>query len=108
MLSTAHEMSHWYEQVLSGKFFTQEQTLAEFKRISFNTNMVPIDTLAYGKGGSIDWEGFHCFCLAAQMLNHEARTSFCFIINWEGPLQEVPLVFEKFLAQGAKVLANFT
>ena len=72
MLSTAHEMSHWYEQVLSGKFFTQEQTLAEFKRISFNTNMVPIDTLAYGKGGSIDWEGFHCFCLADQITTKSA------------------------------------
>lgn len=108
MLSTAHEMSHWYEQVLSGKFFTQEQTLAEFKRISFNTKMVPIDTLAYGKGGSLDWEDFHCFCLAGQMHHNKARTNFCFIINWEGPLQEVPQVFEKFLAQGAKVLANFT
>lgn len=106
MLSTAHEMCHWYEQVLTGKFFAQADTLAEFKRISLNTRMVPADTLAYAKGGSIDWEGFHCFCLAGQMLQHERRTTFCFIINWEGPDEEVTQVFDRYYASGAKVLAQ--
>ena len=106
MLSTAREMSRWYEHVLSGKVFSKTETLAEFKRVSFNTKMVPADTLAYGKGGSIDWEGFHCFCLAGQMLQHERTTSFCFIINWEGPNEDVPQVFERFLEKGSQVLAR--
>ena len=53
-----------------GAFFEKPATLVEFKRIQAMANalvrVVPPDTIAYGKGGSIDWEGFHCFCLPAR------------------------------------------
>ncbi len=31
-------------------------------------HVVPPDTPAYMKGGSIDWNGFHCMALAGQMI----------------------------------------
>ena len=80
MQSTATEMSGWYEHVLAGKLFRKPETLQEFKRISAMANampmIVPEDTPAYGKGGSIDWEDFHCFSVAGQMVQPGRRSSF--------------------------------
>ena len=71
MLSTAEEMVHWYQRALKGEFFRKPETLLEFKRIQAMADslwhVVPADTLAYGKGGSIDWQDFHCFALSGQM-----------------------------------------
>jgi beta-lactamase class A len=108
MLSTASEMTHWYDQILAGKHFEKPDTLAEFKRISAMADampaMVPVDTMAYGKGGSIDWEGFHCFCVAGQMVQPAQRTNFCFIVNWRGPGDSVPKVFASFRERGQHLL----
>jgi len=109
MQSTAAEMAQWYEQVLAGKVFREAGTLAEFKRISAMADampmMVPPDIMAYGKGGSIDWEGFHCFCGAGQMVQPTQRTSFCFIVNWQGPDESVPKMFTMFAERSRAVLA---
>ena len=35
--------------------------------------VVPADTVAYMKGGSIDWNGFHCLAVAGQMIVRVAR-----------------------------------
>ena len=60
MASTAEEMVRWYQQALRGAFFRKPDTLVEFKRIQAMADaialVVPQDTPAYGKGGSIDWE----------------------------------------------------
>ncbi|MGB3288698.1 MAG: serine hydrolase [Burkholderiaceae bacterium] len=108
MLSTASEMTRWYEQVLAGKLFQKPETLAEFKRISAMADampmLVPADTMAYGKGGSIDWEDFHCFCAAGQMVQPNQRSSFCFIVNWKGPGDSVPAMFEAFKEKGRSLL----
>jgi beta-lactamase class A len=45
---------------------------------------VPDDVVGYGKGGSIDWEGFHALCLAGQMRTRDVPVSFCFTLNWSG------------------------
>ena len=62
MLSTAEEMVRWYQGALKGEFFRKPETLLEFKRIQAMADslwhVVPADTLAYGKGGSIDWQDF--------------------------------------------------
>lgn len=34
--------------------------------------VVPLDTIAYAKGGSIDWAAFRCLCLPDQMMVGEA------------------------------------
>ena len=108
MMSTAAEMTQWYEQVLAGKHFQKPETLAEFKRISAMADampmLVPEDTVAYGKGGSIDWNGFHCFCVAGQMVLPSQRVSFCFIVNWEGDDATVPKVFASFKEQSRQML----
>jgi len=108
MLSTADEMTRWYELVLAGRVFSKPETLAEFKRISAMADAMPAiapeDTMAYGKGGSIDWEDFHCFCVAGQMVQPTQRSSFCFIVNWTGPNEGVADMFQKFKENGRRVL----
>lgn len=109
MMSTAAEMARWYQQVLSGAFFQQDETRAEFKRISAMADampmMVPEDIMGYGKGGSIDWEGFHCLCGAGQMVQLGQRTSFCFILNWAGPDESVAKTMAGFKQRSRHALA---
>lgn len=88
MLSSAADMTSWYQQVLTGKFFQKPATTQEFKRISSMADalwmVVPQDTIAFGKGGSIDWEDFHALCVAGQMRVKDVPVSFCFTLNWRG------------------------
>ncbi len=69
----------------------------EFKRIQAMADslalVVPPDTPAYGKGGSIDWGDFHCFSLPGQMIVRQVPVTFCFTINWTGPAESVGSVF---------------
>jgi len=91
-----------------GRVFSKPETLAEFKRISAMADAMPAiapeDTMAYGKGGSIDWEDFHCFCVAGQMVQPTQRSSFCFIVNWTGPDEGVADMFQKFKENGRRLL----
>lgn len=109
MLSTAAEMVHWYQHVLSGKLFDQPATLKEFKRISAMADAIPAtlpdDTVGYGKGGSIDWGDFHCFCVAGQMVLPTHKASFCFIVNWTGPDETVASTFTEFVERARKAIA---
>ena len=108
MASTAEEMVRWYQQALRGAFFKQPETLAEFKRIQAMADAVakavPPDTPAYGKGGSIDWERFHCLCFAGQMIVARVPVTFCLTINWSGPDDKVPAMAESYIAAAADVL----
>jgi beta-lactamase class A len=109
MLSTADELCRWYEQVLAGRYFKQHATLLEFKRISAMADampmMAPEDVMAYGKGGSIDWEDFHCFCGAGQMVQAGQQTSFCFIVNWTGKDDTVPKMLDAFKRHSRRCLS---
>ncbi len=109
MMSTAAEMARWYEQALAGTFFQQPETRLEFKRISAMADampmMVPEDIMGYGKGGSIDWENFHCLCGAGQMAQPGRRTSFCFILNWTGPDDSVADTMTAFKQRSRQALA---
>lgn len=109
MLSSATDMVSWYQQVLTGKFFAQPATRREFKRISSMGDalwiVVPEDIIAYGKGGSIDWEGFHALCVAGQMRVKEVPVSFCFTLNWRGNTSDSNSRTGEFAAATAKVLA---
>ena len=93
MASTSEDMVRWYQQALRGAFFKKPGTLLEFKRIQAMADalphVVPPDTAAYGKGGSIDWAGFHCFSLPGQMIVGKVPVTFCFTINWTGPSEGV-------------------
>lgn len=108
MASTAEDMVHWYQTALRGDFFKKPATLVEFKRIQAMADaivhVVPADTVAYAKGGSIDWLDFHCFCLPGQMIVGKVPITFCFTINWTGPDDGVPAIFEAFKVSVAEVL----
>lgn len=108
MASTAEDMVSWYRQALAGAFFQKPGTLVEFKRIQAMADslvhVVPADTPAYGKGGSIDWQDFHCFCLAGQMIVGKAPVTFCFTINWTGPADGVGAVFQSYKTAIADIL----
>ena len=89
MASTAEDMVLWYQQALAGTFFEKPQTLVEFKRIQAMADaialMVPADTVAYAKGGGIDFSEFHARCFAGQMIAGGLPITFCTTINWSGP-----------------------
>jgi beta-lactamase class A len=108
MISTAEELVRWYQQALRGAFFSKPATLTEFKRIQAMADAiamtVPPDTVAYGKGGSIDWEGFHCLAFAGQMIVAKVPVTFCLTINWSGPNDKVAGMMEAYVAAVADVL----
>ncbi|WP_158238539.1 serine hydrolase [Pollutimonas subterranea] len=108
MVSTAAEMTDWYRHVLAGNYFEKPETLAEFKRISAMAGAipqtVPPDVMGYGKGGSIDWDGFHCFSLAGQMVLPAQRVNFCFTINWNGDEASIPTTFSTYIQQCRQML----
>ena len=88
MLSSAADLVTWYQQALTGKYFTTAASLREFKRISSQATalwqVVPADVVSYGKGGSIDWEDFHALSLAGQMRFNNVPVTFAFMLNWRG------------------------
>lgn len=88
MLSSASDLVSWYQQALTGKYFTTAASLREFKRISSQATalwqVVPTDVISYGKGGSIDWEDFHALSLAGQMRFNNVPVTFAFMLNWRG------------------------
>ena len=108
MASTSEDMVRWYQQALRGSFFKKPETLLEFKRIQAMADaivhVVPPDTIAYAKGGSIEWAGFHCFSLPGQMIVGKVPVTFCFTINWTGPDDGVGAIFKSYVGAVADVL----
>jgi len=108
MASTAENLVHWYTCALRGDFFSDPATLVEFKRIQGMADalaqVMPPNTVAYGKGGNIDWAGFHCLCLAGQMVVAEVPITFCLSANWSGPDDGVAGVFQAYKDAVADVL----
>ena len=76
----------YYKRALAGAYFARKETLVEFKRILAMADaialVVPADTPAYLKGGSIDWNGFHCMATAGQMIVDAMSVTFCLTLNW--------------------------
>jgi beta-lactamase class A len=102
LLSTAAELVAWYRRALAGGFFARPETLAEFKRIQAMADAMPMvappDTAAYGKGGSIDWDGFHCLCAPGQIVVRGVPATFCFTLNWTGPRESLAPAMAGLLA----------
>jgi len=102
MASTAREMVKWYQAALTGAYFSKPETLTEYKRILSMADAipqaVPPDIAAYGKGGSIDSNDFHCFAVAGHMIPRGAKVTFYFTINWTGKadgVQPMLLAYKK-------------
>jgi beta-lactamase class A len=86
MVCPAAEFVSYYKRALAGDFFAKKETLVEFKRIQAMADaialVIPQDTPAYLKGGSIDWNGFHCLAVAGQMIVATTPVTFCLMHNW--------------------------
>lgn len=108
ILSTAAELVAWYRRALAGGFFARPETLREFKRIQAMADampmIAPVDTAAYGKGGSIDWDGFHCLCAPGQIVVRGVPATFCFTLNWAGPQDSVAPAMAGLLAASRGML----
>lgn len=96
MQCSAAEFITFYERALNGQYFRKPETLTEFKRILAMANVLPLivppDTPAYGKGGSLDSNGYNALVAAGQMRvgGGKIPVSFCFTINYPGdPAPEV-------------------
>ena len=62
---------------------------------------VPPDTPAYAKGGELPWPGLSTKSLAGQIVvgaEEQTPVTFCFIVNWDGPLSEFLAVEAEFFA----------
>lgn len=102
MVSTARELCSWYERALAGQVFAQAASLDEFKRISAMADamprVAPPDVIAYGKGGSIDWNGTHAVAVAGQMVAGPVRATFFWGVTWPGTDDSVPTMLERLRA----------
>lgn len=109
MASSARDLVTWYRHALAGAYFTRAETLTEYKRIlsmgDAIPQVVPPGLAAYAKGGSINWNDFHCFAVAGQMVVGAATASFCFTINWTGKDDGVAPMFAAYRRAVADVLA---
>jgi beta-lactamase class A len=86
MVCPASDFVSYYKRALAGEFFRKQETLTEFKRIQAMADsiaiVVPADTPAYLKGGSISWDGFYCMATAGQMIVGPTPVTFCLNLNW--------------------------
>jgi beta-lactamase class A len=111
MQATAADFVSYYERILDGDFIRTDAMRTEFRRISSMANalwqVVPRDTPAYGKGGSIEWNDFNCYCLPGQMrLGGVIPVTFSFCVNWPGSPDTIPVVAGKFAATIRDALAE--
>lgn len=93
MQASASDMVRWYETALLDPSFFTAADLTQFKRISSMADalsvVVPDNLAAYGKGGSITWNGFSCISVSGQMLvpttdpgRPWVPVTFSFNANW--------------------------
>jgi beta-lactamase class A len=109
MVSTARDLVGWYQTSLTGAYFAKPETLVEFKRIlsmgDAISRVAPPDVAAFAKGGSIDWNGFHCFAFAGQVVFGQARATLAFTINWQGDDASVRPMFVAYKSAVSDVIA---
>ncbi|HUJ37375.1 MAG TPA: serine hydrolase [Hyphomicrobium sp.] len=108
MVCPASEFVSYYKRALAGVFFAKKETLVEFKRIQAMADaialVVPQDTPAYLKGGSIDWNGFHCLAVAGQMIVAATPVTFCLTLNWTDADGEKEAVEARYKQTVAEIL----
>jgi|RhiMethySRZTD1v2_1073278.scaffolds.fasta_scaffold2673605_1 beta-lactamase class A len=68
------------------------------------SHVLPPITLGFGKGGGIDWQGFHGFAMAGQMIVSHSPVTFSFTINWTGSDETVGPISGRYEAAVADSL----
>jgi len=102
LAGSARNFVSWYEQVLQGALFAKPETLTEFKRIQAMSvqvpETVPPDTPAYAKGGEFPWPELSAKSFVGQIVVGQTPVTFCFIVNWDGSVEDFPAVEAEFFA----------
>lgn len=110
MVSTSRDLVAWYEAALRGRYFTTAASLAEFKRIQAMATampqLAPADVIAYGKGGSITWNGQQALAVGGQMVAGPVRATFCFAINWNGDEATMAPMTQRVVAAARAAMAR--
>ncbi len=106
MVCSARDFVSYYKRALAGEFFRKPETLTEFRRIQAMADSIavaiPPNTPAYMKGGSIDWDGFHCMASAGQMIVRERPVTFSMTVNWtdkDGSQEKIVAAYIKSVAE---------
>jgi len=110
MVAPADELVAYYKRALTGGFFAKPETLREFKRIHAMADaiaiVVPADTPCYMKGGSVDWNGFHCMASAGQMIVRGTPVTFALTLNWRDSDGDQEKATAAYIGAVADVLAK--
>ena len=110
MAVPASEFVAYYKRALTGSYFQKPETLTEFKRVQAMADaialVVPADTVAYMKGGSIDWNGFHCLAVAGQMIVRDTPVTYALTYNWSDSDGDQKKLTEDFKAAVADILGK--
>jgi beta-lactamase class A len=114
LAGSARDFVVWYEYVLGRQLFQKPETLTEFRRIQAASvqipEAIPEDTLAYVKGGEVvSLNGFNAKSFAGQILvgtDNATPVTFCFLVNWEGPLEDFESTQAEYFASIKNILAT--
>lgn len=110
MAGSAADFVDYYERILAGSFLRTPAMQREFRRISSMPRSywaaAPDNSVAFGKGGSVEWKGFNCFCLPGQVvLASGVPVTFSFCVNWTGKPSTIPGVADQFRSTISEALA---
>jgi beta-lactamase class A len=101
--SSANDLVSFYERALQGKFFRNQQTLEQFRRIMSLGDITyivpfPLGPNVFGKAGYFDSPGQHARCIAGGMyLSKPNRwVYFAAILNWDSPETDDPITVRIF------------
>ena len=110
MVSTANDYVSFYSRALQGKFFQSAAMLAPFRAILMIADAVPraipLGATGFGKGGSIDADGFHALCFAGGMYFPDRWVYFTTMINWENDAESDRATTEAYAAATAQAFAR--
>ena len=109
LASSADDFVSYYSRALQGKFFQNQETLNEFRRIlslgDAISRVLPLGVSAFAKGGSIDVPGFHALCVPGGMFFVDRWVYFCITINWNAPAETDPKTVQAVAAAASHAFA---
>jgi beta-lactamase class A len=103
LASSADDFVSYYSRALQGKFFKNNETLNEFRRILTLCDFIflvplPLGVSAFAKSGNADAPGFHARSIAGGLFFSGHWVYFAFIINWYAPSGEDPETVTQFFS----------
>lgn len=103
LASSASDLVSFYARALQGDFFSDRQTLRQFRRILSLGDITylvpfPIGMSVFGKAGYFDYPGEHARCIAGGVYFPDRWVYLATIINWDAPEDDPETVSAYFRA----------